>query len=580
MKLRPYQQAAKDGIYASWRAGARNTLAVLPTGAGKTVLFSEVIREHNGASCAIAHRQELVSQMSMALARDGVRHRIIGPDSLIRLIATQHQQELGRTFYDGSAMCAVAGVDTLKRRANHLERWLSQVSMWVQDEAHHVLAANKWGDAANMFPNAKGLGVTATPTRADNKGLGRHVDGLFDDMYVGPSMRELINQGYLTDYRIFAPPSDLNLDGVKITGSGEYSPNELRKRVQKSHIVGDVVKHYLRLAPGKLGVTFVNSVETATEVAASYNAASVPAEVVSADTPDRDRAEILRRFKRRELLQLVNVDLFGEGFDLPAIEVVSMARPTQSYSLYAQQFGRALRLMIPDVLAGAWDTYTDAQRRQFIAESNKPCAIIIDHVGNFMRHGRPDTEKQWSLDRRESRKRRVKDPDEIPLKSCTNPECLGVYEAYHTSCPYCGVVPVPAARSAPEFVDGDLVELDPETLDMMQKEIDRIDAAPRIPRGATALAAAGIKKQHTARQNAQAELREAMQWWAGVQVSLGYTIRESYKIFFHRFGIDVMGAQAYGRPDAEALNTRVWDDIERLCSKHGLTGVQQQREAV
>lgn len=568
MKLRPPQIDIKAGIYNSWNAGAQNTLAVSPTGSGKTVIFSNIIQEHTGVSCAIAHRQELVGQISLSLARYGVRHRIIGPDSVVRLISHQHQTELGRSFYDTSAMCAVAGVDTLIRRGEQLKRWLPQVTLWVQDEAHHVLRSNKWGAAAEMFPNARGLGVTATPCRADGKGLGRHADGLFDDMYVGPSAREFIDMGYLTDYRIFAPPSDLDLQGVNITGSGDYSPTQLKQRVRKSHIVGDVVDHYLRIAPFKLGVTFVDSVETAIEVKNQYCAAGIPAEVVTANTPAVERANILNRFKNRQLLQLVNVDLFGEGFDLPAIEVVSMARPTQSYSLYAQQFGRALRIMIPDVLAGAWDTYTNEQRRHFIAQSEKPMAIIIDHVGNFMRHGRPDVHKLWTLDRRTKRAKKTK--DETQLKNCTNPACLGAYEAYLLACPYCGFAPEPAARTSPEFVDGDLVELDPNTLAELTSEKARIDGVPRIPQNATPLVAAGIKKNHAARQNAQGELRDGLMWWGGVHESLGYSLRESQKIFFLRFGVDVMTAQTYGRPDAEKLHRLVWDDIQRLCEKHNL----------
>jgi superfamily II DNA or RNA helicase len=123
----------------------------------------------------------------------------------------------------------------------------------------------------------------------------------------------------------------------------------------------------LRLAPGKLGVTFDTDVDSATETAAAFRAAGVPAEVVSAKTPDALRAQILRRFKNREILQLVNVDLFGEGFDLPAIEVVSFARATESFALYCQQFGRALRLMLAAAAAAVHADLTDEGRRAAIA---------------------------------------------------------------------------------------------------------------------------------------------------------------------------------------------------------------------
>src|SRR6202012_4149963 len=140
------------------------------------------------------------------------------------------------------------------------------------------------------------------------KGLGRHADGITDALVLAPSMRDIINMGYLTDYRIFAPPSDLNLSEVSISSTtGDFNQDQVRKAVHKSTITGDIVKHYLKIAPGKLGVTFAVDVEEAGKIASAFKAAGVPAEVVSAKTPDALRAAILRRFKKREILQLVNV---------------------------------------------------------------------------------------------------------------------------------------------------------------------------------------------------------------------------------------------------------------------------------
>lgn len=568
MRLRPYQAKLKSDIYNAWDCGVKNVLAVSPTGSGKTVLFSDVVKEHDGASCAIAHRQELVTQISLALARDNVRHRIIGPPSVVKLAVNIHMNEVGKSYYDPGSVCAVAGVDTLTRRRKELSHWLNRVTKWIQDEAHHVLNKNKWGTAVNMFPNAIGLGVTATPDRADGCGLGRWSDGVFDEMIEGPQMRALIEMGYLTDYRVFAPPSDIDLTNVNTTASGEFSPAPLKQAVQKSHIIGDVVKHYLRIAPGKLGVTFASDVETATQIAREYNLAGVPAEVVSAKTPDSERVAILRRFKARELLQLVNVDLFGEGFDLPAIEVVSMARPTQSYSLFVQQFGRALRLMISEILAGAWDTYTDAQRKAFIAESSKPMAIIIDHVGNVERHNLPDKPRVWTLDGRKRGKK--KDDNEIPVRVCVNPECVAVYEAIKNKCPYCGTKPEPVERSGPEFVDGDLLELDPATLAEMRGEIAEVDKDKEVLRAEqNAKFVAPWKSnihvtKHVERQEMQEALRASIAWWAGYQRSKGYTDSESYRMFYFRYKIDVLSAQALKRKDALALAEKINNDLGEL----------------
>jgi len=556
MRLRPYQNENKIGIYTAWDEGARNVLSVNPTGSGKTVIFSEILKEHDAPSVAIAHRQELVSQISLALARDGVRHRIIGPKKTVQLVVNNHMDEIGTSYYHPTAPCAVAGVDTLVRRGKELANWLKSVSLWVQDEAHHVLRNNKWGTAADMFPNAKGLGVTATPQRADGKGLGLHADGLFEQMIEGPQMRDLINMGYLTDYRLFAPTSDLDLSDVTTSKDGDYNKIKLKTAVRRSHIIGDVVKHYLRIAPGKLGVTFASDVETATDIARQFNLAGVPAEVVSAKTPDADRISILKRFKRREILQLVNVDLFGEGFDLPAIEVVSMARPTQSYALFVQQFGRALRLMLSPILAGAWDTYTDEQRRNFILASDKPHAIIIDHVGNVERHRLPDAPRVWTLDRRDN-KRSTAPTDAIPVRGC--PECTAVYERIYKACPFCGFEPIPVGRQGPDQVDGDLTEIDAETLAEMRGEIARVDMTPaeaRAEMAAKYMPEIGIRagvNRHLDRQEIQHALRASIAWWLGIHRSKGRSDSEAYRRFFHAFNIDVMTAQALKTKEATKL---------------------------
>lgn len=613
--LRPYQAQLKADIYRAWAAGARNVLAVLPTGAGKTVSFSDILHDHDGAACAIAHRQELVGQISLALARDGVYHRIIGPQKVVRLINNLHMMELGRSFFDPNAPVAVAGVDTLVRRNGTgrdgdyyyqvlpddkfleygprtrgqwgtprpvtsrpahalfgpkrpdnidptIAPWLLTVTLWVQDEAHHVLVDNKWGTAAAMFPNAKGLGVTATPTRADGKGLGRHADGVFDVLVEGPGMRDLINAGYLTDYRIFAPPSDFSMEGEQAGKSGDWSTGQMRRAAKKSQIVGDVVTHYQRIAPGKLGITFATDVETATDIAAQFNLAGIPAAIVSAKTPDAERTAILRRFRKRDLLMLVNVDLFGEGFDLPAIEVVILARPTMSFSLFAQQFGRALRLMIDAALYPLWDSFTAEQRRAHIAASTKPRAVIIDHVGNLVSHGLPDSPKVWTLDRRE-RRSRGGGSDAIPVRSCPNPECVQVYERIHPACPYCGFKPIPASRSGPEFVDGDLAELDAETLARLRGEVEKVDMDPVEYRAQLAakhtllIGQVAHVNRHVERQEMQAALRASMAWWFGYQRAAGRSRSESWRRFYYAFNIDVESAKALNTREALALAEKI-----------------------
>ena len=605
--LRPHQVPLEAAIYRSWQAGHRNVLAVAPTGAGKTVLFSKILFDHPGAAAAIAHRQELVSQISLALARNGVVHGIQAPSNVCRMIATLHVEELGRSYYDPQSYKRVCGVDSL-RSLSPSDQWAQQVTLVIGDEAHHNLAENKWGKALGLFPHARGLGVTATPCRADGKGLGRHADGVYDDMVVGPSMRELIDQGYLTDYRIIcAQPTDLKLDDVPIGPSGEFNYERVRDAVHKSdRIVGDVVSTYLQYAPGKLGVTFAVDVEEATKLAAAYRAAGIRAEVVTAKTPDRVRSHILRQFKMREIEQLVNVDLFGEGFDLPAIEVASFARPTQSFPLFAQQFGRVLRLMVSATHNEHWGEYSDAQRLALIAASGKAHGIILDHVGNVLRHNVPDAAQRaasWTLDRRASKAARTLDYD--PLRVCTNPApeavrmttraaggqtyrqiCQSIGEAagltqgllmghlipcrqpflrFLPRCPHCGYKPEPAARSTAEQVEGDLAELSPEALAAMRGAIMREDSGiVTIPFGATGAIAGNLTKVAAARRTAQAELRPVIAAWGGYRLAAGEDTPTQQRRFFGQFGIDVGNAQLLPAREAAELQGKIQADIDRM----------------
>jgi len=408
----------------------------------------------------------------------------------------------------------------------------------VVHNCHHIQTENKWGLATSLFPNAKGLGVTATPQRADGGGLGRHADGVFDTMVIGPAMRDLIDAGFLSEYRIFAPPSDLDLSGVKISATtGDYSAPALTQATRRSHIMGDVVSHYLKIAKGKRGITFATDVQSAKDIADQFNQAGVPALALDGKTPAQERSAALRKFKRGELLQIVNCDLFGEGFDLPAIEVVSMARATQSYGMYVQVFGRALRLM-----------------------EGKTHAIIIDHVGNVVRHGLPDAPRTWSLDRRD-RKAKAQDPDVIPVKAC--PTCAAVYERIYPECPYCGFKPKVIGRVGPELVDGDLCEMSEDVLAEMRGAVAKVDMSPADYSAELAMKhcppigiAAGVNR-HKARQEAQADLRDKMAWWMGHRKAEGDSMQVAQRRFYHRFGVDVMTAQALGTSEALELARKV-----------------------
>ena len=515
--LRDYQAKLESEVFQAWNAGYQNVLAVMATGAGKTATMAALFHHYNAPSCAIVHRQELVCQISNAFADEGLYHRIIGPPKIIQFIIKQHIRLFGRSFVQANSPIAVAGVDTLIRREQELEQWLNACRLWSGDEAHHFLKANKWGKAVTLFPNARGVGWTATPERADKKGLGFHKSGVFNFMVFGPDLQWLIDRGFLAKFKIYGIEPSYVMDEDDISKStGDYKPDALRKKAHASQIVGDMTKAYLERAPGKLGLTFTVDIELAKEQAAAYRHFGVPAEALSGETPDDIRQNAMDRLRRGDIKNIVNVDLFGEGLDCPGIEVVSDGRRTESYSRYSQTFGRMIR-----------------------AAPGKEYGIYLDHVGNVIRHrGAPNRHRDWSLDD-EGAPKKKNDVGEIPTVWCS--ACREPYEAFHNKCPWCGHKEEPLSRSAPEHVDGDLLEYDDEFLSKLRGEI--IDVTAQGWKPTDARSAAMLNNFKTS-QETQRELRDCIAYWAGVEKADGFTDSQSYRKFYHKFGMDVMAAQA------------------------------------
>lgn len=538
--LRQDQLALKADTYSGWNNGARNMLAVLPTGGGKSVVVADIVYERNAVGeqqIVVAHRNELVGQMSLHIGRRGIMHRVIAPKPVVASIVSDHRGEFGRSFVNPTANCSVAGVDTLIARQDELKDWAAQIDRWTIDEAHHVLRENKWGKAVTMFPRARGLGVTATPSRADGRGLGSHSDGVFDAMVCGPDMRELITLGALTDYEIVVPESDFIIDDSDVAPGGDFAPKKMREASKRSHIVGDVVTEYVKRAFGKRAICFATDVETAGEIAKRFNDVGIPAAAVSAKTPGEVRSDAIRRFRDGRYWLLVNVDLFGEGFDVPACEVVIMARPTASLAVYLQQFGRALRTL--------W---------------GKSHGLVIDHVSNWKRHGLPDKPHYWTLDRRDKRGKRERDPEDIPLTVCRG--CSRPYERFHACCPHCGFAPplTPQERATIEQVDGDLILLDRSKLEEMRRATvlaTPADVGNRAGFVAGDIAGKAAVNRQIERIQAQQRLDAAISQWAGIQRWKGRADSESYRRFYHAAGVDVLTALTLPRVDMEALATKV-----------------------
>lgn len=404
--LRPYQQAIVDDARTAFRAGRRKVLVQLATGGGKTVLGSFMVHgsSSRGRTCWwLVHRRELIRQASGTFYDMGIAHGIVA----------------GGHTSDPHARVQVGSIQTLARRLDRLPF----PDMIVFDETHHIGAA-QWSQIFEAYPQAYVLGLTATPWRLDGRGLG----SWYEHMVQGPAVAELIEAGSLSRYRLFAP-SQPDMTGVE-TQAGDFKQRQLASVMDKPSITGDAVEHYRTLCAGKRAVAFGVSIEHSRHVAASFVAAGIAAEHVDGQMDHGARDAAVARFVAGETLVLCNADLFGEGFDVPAIEAAILLRPTQSLSLYLQQVGRALR-----------------------PAPGKAHAIILDHAGNSLRHGLPDDDRDWTLADREKKKRAA--ASDSPVRQCL--KCYRVYRP-QKQCPGCGHQPPVAAREVEER-EGALVEI-------------------------------------------------------------------------------------------------------------------------
>lgn len=406
--LRDYQKFAIEAVRDSYRKGHRRPLLVSPTGSGKTLMFSYIAAgmHQNGKRVLIlAHRRELLRQISGALTRVGVRHSVMSGGS--RGIPVTN--------------VVVASVFTLARRL----QYFPAPELIIGDEAHHFTPDSTWGQCVKAFPSARVLGVTATPERLDGKGLGR----MFDDMVMGPSVAELTEQGYLTPAEVYAP-SKPDLVGLR-TRMGDYVNSDLEGAMDKPSITGNAVHHYRKLADGKLAIAFCVSVKHAKDVAEEFRRAGYSSSHIDGGMDERERDQVLKDFEARKIQILTSCDLVSEGFDLPAVEVAILLRPTKSLSLYLQQVGRAVRPSL-----------------------GKTATIVLDHAGNTAVHGFIDEHREWQLTDDNTRKKREGEKP-ATVRTCT--QCFAMHRPAPV-CPKCGHVYKIASRRIQQ-VDGELVQI-------------------------------------------------------------------------------------------------------------------------
>lgn len=349
MNLRPYQQRLIADIHGAWTKH-RRVMAQLPTGGGKTIIFNSIIHkaQKEGKRCMmIVHRKELITQAGRKLFKMGVDYGVImaGYDSRY------------------SAMVQLASVQTLIRRSMP-----QGIDLLITDEAHHA-TAQSYRDIYATYPNARFLGLTATPCRTNGEGFA----DLFDTLVCGPGVAELIAGGYLVAPQIFASPTALDLSKIKKTG-GDYNERELAAAMDNKRLVGGLVEQWTKHCYGRQTVTFAITVEHSKHIVEQYRQAGISAEHIDGKTPQERRDKILADFAKGQFKVLSNVGIVTEGFDVPEIEVVQLARPTTSLALYLQMVGRGLR-----------------------PAEGKGKAIVLDHADCVFEHGFPEQDRTWTL---------------------------------------------------------------------------------------------------------------------------------------------------------------------------------------
>jgi DNA repair protein RadD len=428
---RPYQLDNIDQVHAAFAAGAQTVLTVMPTGSGKTVTFAEIAKraaESKTDTVILVHRDSLLLQASQKLSDCGVAHGIIAPG---------HRRTSDRV--------QVASVHTLARRLE-----LYNFKLIIIDEAHHATAPTYLKVLA-AYPLAHVLGVTATPMRPDGAGL----DAVFERLVLGPSIRQLIDDGYLVEPVVYGPPRRVDLSAVH-TRAGDYDQRQLAAAMDTSQITGDAVEHYRQLCPGRPAVAFCVSIQHAEDVARDFCAAGYRFEVVHGKMHVDQIRYAIAGLGNGRLDGLASCDLISEGTDVPAIEVIIGLRPTKSLVINLQQVGRGLR----PVYAPGMPLETPAQRLAAIAAGPKPRAIILDHAGNVFKHGCPDEDREWSLEGRPKRARGAGELPEVAVKQCTR--CLGTHKPA-PRCPHCGFE-YPIEAAVPDQRAGTLEPIDAAAL--------------------------------------------------------------------------------------------------------------------
>lgn len=323
--MRDYQEQAINEIRSAFKVGTTKQLVVLPTGAGKTVVFSELARRMDTRTLILVHRDELISQTAEKMS-------IIWPEALVGVVKAERNELLPPVI--------VASVQTLSQ-AHRLQQINPEFGLVISDEAHHAVAP-QWRRILDHVKAGEGnlhVGFTATPNRADGVGLG----ALFDKVVFRKTITEMIDEGYLVPPRGVTVKTQVDISGVRQNG-GDWSDAALESVLNVANRNQLIVDAYLKHALGRKAIVFTSGVKHAKDLAETLNQSGVRAAAVAASTAIADRRKMLSDFRDGRLQALVNCGVLTEGYDESSVSAVILARPTQSQGLYQQMVGRGLRL--------------------------------------------------------------------------------------------------------------------------------------------------------------------------------------------------------------------------------------------
>lgn len=367
--LRDYQQDLYLKTVETFKQGFRRPLVVAPCGAGKSYLFAEMIRRTQGQALVITHRQELKKQHEELLNSLGITN---------------------------------VRVAMVMSEANRLGRF-PKPALLVTDEAH-LSRSNSWMKVIEYY-NTWTVGFTATPVRLDGKPLG----DIFDTLIEGVDTKWLIQHKRLAPYEYYAPTA-VETDRLRKV-AGDYVTSDLEQLMNERAIYGNVIESYRRFAGGERSICYCVSVTHARRTAEAFNRTGIRAAVVSAQSLQRERQEIMGDFRAGKITVLCNVGIISEGVSIDEVTCCILLRPTDSVALGIQQMMRCMRYLPGKT------------------------AKIIDMVGNYTRIGLPDEDRKWSLGEPLKRKPRLDDSGDFYIRCC--PEC---YLTFKTApvCPYCG----------------------------------------------------------------------------------------------------------------------------------------------